>query len=562
MKNHFKAINKDNLVVQVLFKNKFNILTLVCFSLIASFSELIFLKDMTPFVEDVLRGSTVDRLFVIRQLSLVTIWTFFGILFRLKLAKLMALIAKDLSFLIFINIGSLSLMRIENLGKSKITTLSSLYLDNVINGICHPLLRLVEIFLTIIVGIIVIFLSLGFGVLPVILLGIFGLIFLIYITKYKSYEYGHIDSNMANKSVLTLNFFIENIKEIILQKDPTSYSKRFSQILYNRYFANGKAMFLGDLPRKIIETLIYLFICLVGLFNFFKTYNFAETIPSLAVSLIVLQRITPLFQSAYRSCFSIINIMPVLEKYNFENSFKVFQKSSLNQSKNKDHRNTNIYTKKITAIEITNLSVGHRKKELYNVPKLTIVQGKPLVIVGKSGSGKTTLVETIIGLRPPISGSCNFYNKDKILKYYRNISYVPQTVQLTGETLFEMISFNNKNLINYRNNKKIEKYINYVLEICCIKNDFIQSFNDLHEPINENATSISGGQRQRIAIARALLRGNGIIVLDEATNGLDEKLEEIVISNIVNELRSKILICVTHSTGLTKYFKNVLSLTG
>ena len=124
-----------------------------------------------------------------------------------------------------------------------------------------------------------------------------------------------------------------------------------------------------------------------------------------------------------------------------------------------------------------------------------------------------------------------------------------------------MISFDNKDLINYRNNKKIEKYINHILEICCIKNDFIKSFNDLHKPINENATSISGGQRQRIAIARALLRGNGIIVLDEATNGLDEHLEEIVISNIVNELSSKILICVTHSRGLTKYFKNVLSLT-
>ena len=562
MKNHFKAINKDNLVVQVLLKNKLNILFIVGFSLIASFSELIFLKDMSPFVEDLLKGSNVDRLFISRQIILIIIWTFFGIFFRLKLAKLMALIAKDLSSLIFTNIGSLSLMRIEKLGKSKITTLSSLYLDNVINGICHPLLRLVEIFLTIIVGIIVILLSLGLSALPIIFLGFSGLIFLIYITKYKSYEYGLIDSRMANKSVLNLNFFIENIKEIILQKDPMPYSIRFSQILYNKYFANGKAMFLGELPRKILETLLYLFICLIGLFKIFKTANFTETIPSLAVSLLVLQRITPLFQSAYRSCFSIINMMPILEEYNFENSFEVFQQNHLIQSKSKNNRNLNIYSQKITAIEIINLSIGHRKKELYNINKLSIIQGKPLVIVGKSGSGKTTLVETIIGLRPPISGSCNFYNKDKILNHYRNISYVPQTVQLTGETLFEMISFNNKNLINYRNNKKIEKYINHILEICCIKNDFIQSFNDLHQPINENATSISGGQRQRIAIARALLRGNGIIVLDEATNGLDEKLEEILISNIVNELSSKILICVTHSRGLTKYFKNVLSLTG
>ena len=73
MKNHFKAINKDNLVVQVLLKNKLNILFIVGFSLIASFSELIFLKDMSPFVEDLLKGSNIDRLFIARQIILIII---------------------------------------------------------------------------------------------------------------------------------------------------------------------------------------------------------------------------------------------------------------------------------------------------------------------------------------------------------------------------------------------------------------------------------------------------------------------------------------------------------
>lgn len=561
MKLSSLVINKDNLVLQVIIKNRLKIFFIVLISLIASFSELIFLKDMPPFVENILKGEIVERTFIIRQLILVAVWTFFGIIFRLKLSRLMAIIGRDMSYLIFTNISKLSLKKVEELGKSKITTLSTTYLENVINGICNPLLRLVEIFFTILVGIIVIFLNLGLSALPVIFIGISGLIFLIYITKSKSYEYGLMDSKMSTKVFQYLNFFIDNIKEIILQKDAKAYSFKFSDSVNKKFLASGKGMFLGDLPRKILESLLYFLICFLGLFKFIQTSDFLKTLPSLAVSLIVLQRITPLFQSAYRSIFSIINLIPVLKEYNFENSFTLFKCLYKENSKDVYENKFESYKKNISSIEIRNLSVGHEKKEILNIPSLSIYKGSPIVILGKSGSGKTSLLETIIGLRRPISGSCNFYYKNKKLSNFRNISYLPQSSQLAGETLFEMISFNNKSLYNYKHDKKIEKLIIHTLEICCIKNDFIKNLNDLHKPINEGASSLSGGQRQRIALARSLLKRNSLVVLDEATSGLDKKLEEKVISNLIYEVKDKILLCVTHSRGLTKYFDNVLNLT-
>ena len=118
----------------------------------------------------------------------------------------------------------------------------------IINGICNPLLRLIEIILTILVGITVIFITLGLLQCQL-FIGIFRIIFLIYITKFKSYQYGLTSSEMASKSVQTLNFYIDNIKEVILQRNSYEYSNRFNKSIF-RIFANGKAMFLGDLLEK------------------------------------------------------------------------------------------------------------------------------------------------------------------------------------------------------------------------------------------------------------------------------------------------------------------------
>ena len=54
---------------------------------------------------------------------------------------------------------------------------------------------------------------------------------------------------------------------------------------------------------------------------------------------------------------------------------------------------------------------------------------------------------------------------------------------------------------------------------------------------------ISGGQKQRIGIARALYFNRKILILDEATNSLDEKKKKIL-SNIMNEYKSKTIICI------------------
>ena len=85
--------------------------------------------------------------------------------------------------------------------------------------------------------------------------------------------------------------------------------------------------------------------------------------------------------------------------------------------------------------------------------------------------------------------------------------------------------------------------------------DFV---NDVERDDNfliiDNGKNLSGGQAQRISIARSLYSEPELLILDEATNQLNEEIEKEIILNIEKETSSKILI-VTHNKKLKTYIE-------
>ena len=77
--------------------------------------------------------------------------------------------------------------------------------------------------------------------------------------------------------------------------------------------------------------------------------------------------------------------------------------------------------------------------------------------------------------------------------------------------------------------------------------------------IGEKAVKISGGERQRIALARAFYSNKKIIILDEATNALDKKIENKIFNYLKKE-KDKIIIVISHDLSLQKHCNQVIKI--
>ena len=89
---------------------------------------------------------------------------------------------------------------------------------------------------------------------------------------------------------------------------------------------------------------------------------------------------------------------------------------------------------------------------------------------------------------------------------------------------------------------------------------FLKKGRNLNSKISPDTLNFSGGEKQRISIARALYHIKPILIMDEATNGLDEKSELKIIKEILKKYKKTTVILVSHNLGLKENFSKRLVL--
>lgn len=162
-------------------------------------------------------------------------------------------------------------------------------------------------------------------------------------------------------------------------------------------------------------------------------------------------------------------------------------------------------------IEVQNLCVGYGNKEVLRNVNLSLSKNEIVTIVGPNGSGKTTLFKSIIGSTPISSGKV-------LIRPNLKIGYVPQVLNIDRSlplTVERFLSLEN------RRHKREALSAQQVLDS-----------NDL---LFKQISTLSAGQLQRVLLARALVNKPDVLLLDEATRGLDQpgsaafyrKIEEI-----------------------------------
>ena len=172
-------------------------------------------------------------------------------------------------------------------------------------------------------------------------------------------------------------------------------------------------------------------------------------------------------------------------------------------------------------IAVTNLNVRYGAKTVLQNLNLFLNQGEIVTIVGPNGSGKTTLFKAIIGTAPIKSGKVKL--KDNL-----KMGYVPQQLNIDHSLPMTVKRF--LLLAQRKNQKTFEKAIEIV------------GAKDL---LNRQIYNLSGGEMQRVLLAKALINEPEVLLLDEATRGLDQSGSAAFyrkIENIRNDLDCSVLM--------------------
>ncbi|MDD2262209.1 MAG: ABC transporter ATP-binding protein [Clostridia bacterium] len=214
----------------------------------------------------------------------------------------------------------------------------------------------------------------------------------------------------------------------------------------------------------------------------------------------------------------------------------------------------------IESIEFENVSFKYPKTDRLILDDISFVieKGQKISIVGLNGAGKSTIVKLICRLYKPDSGKILINKKDiheySYKEYLSCISAVFQDYKLFNFSIQENISCKDiseddpkvKNILDMVSmSKKIESLPNGVKSL-------------FGKEYDEEGVEFSIGQSQKIAIARALYKGSGFVILDEPTSALDPIAEAEIYENFNDLVGDKTAIYISHRMSSSVFCDKIL----
>jgi branched-chain amino acid transport system ATP-binding protein len=171
-------------------------------------------------------------------------------------------------------------------------------------------------------------------------------------------------------------------------------------------------------------------------------------------------------------------------------------------------------------LEIRSIDTFYGLGHILHGLSLNVNEGEVVAMLGRNGAGKTTTLRSVSGLTPPRAGEIRYKGRDiagldayKISK--AGIALVPET-----RDIFSYLTVKENLAIGRR--KASRWQMDTVLE----------RFPNLKERMRNKGRELSGGEQQMLAIARALLTGPDLLLLDEPSQGLAPLVVDAVMGTI------------------------------
>ena len=183
-----------------------------------------------------------------------------------------------------------------------------------------------------------------------------------------------------------------------------------------------------------------------------------------------------------------------------------------------------------TLLELKNITVHYGMAEAVRGVSLALAEGEIITLIGANGAGKSTILKTISGVKKPTTGEIWFRGEridklspEKIVA--RGIAHVPER-----RRIFPYMSVND--------NLKAGAYLRKDSEIGPDLENVFHHFSLLKQRLGQMAGTLSGGEQQMLAMARGLMAGPSLMLLDEPSLGLAPLLV-MEVGNIATEINKQ-----------------------
>jgi ATP-binding cassette subfamily B protein len=209
-------------------------------------------------------------------------------------------------------------------------------------------------------------------------------------------------------------------------------------------------------------------------------------------------------------------------------------------------------------IEFKNVSFKYPGADEYAIKNinLKIEAGQHVAFVGRTGSGKSSLIQLIPRLFDTTEGEILIdgveIRKWPLSLLRRTIGYVPQETFLFSTTINENIGFGL--------DEPPQEMIEDAAKKAQVLENILEFEKKFETMVGERGITLSGGQKQRTAIARALIKSPGILILDDSLSAVDTKTEDAILEHLRKELEGRTTIMISHRISTVKNAEKIFYL--
>jgi branched-chain amino acid transport system ATP-binding protein len=176
-------------------------------------------------------------------------------------------------------------------------------------------------------------------------------------------------------------------------------------------------------------------------------------------------------------------------------------------------------------LQVRDIHTYHGLAHALQGVSLTVEDGQIVALLGRNGAGKSTTLKSIMGLTPPKRGSIVFDGQDLVgmpthLIARRGIGWVPEERRIFPQ-------------LSVQENLRVSILAHQLKNSHAALESVLELFPRLRERAKQDGRSLSGGEQQMLALARALISGPRLLLIDEPTQGLAPNLVTGITSSLL-----------------------------